>query len=126
MDETEIRSFFARYGSVKEVKIITDRTGVSKGWVKHMFNINYNKYLNYIACIEFQKRKIENGFSHLHKRNLLLCNFHVEGKFCCQLFYLIICLAFVFKYFLSSFHIRGLVSFIKELFSSYVSQYLKF
>ena len=47
MDETEIRSFFARYGSVKEVKIITDRTGVSKGWVKHMFNINYNKYLNY-------------------------------------------------------------------------------
>jgi RNA recognition motif-containing protein len=33
MDETEIRSFFARYGSVKEVKIITDRTGVSKGYV---------------------------------------------------------------------------------------------
>ncbi|OWK05960.1 DAZL, partial [Cervus elaphus hippelaphus] len=32
MDETEIRSFFARYGSVKEVKIITDRTGVSKGY----------------------------------------------------------------------------------------------
>uniref|UniRef100_A0A8C8VI87 RRM domain-containing protein n=1 Tax=Pelusios castaneus TaxID=367368 RepID=A0A8C8VI87_9SAUR len=27
MDETEIRSFFARYGTVKEVKIITDRTG---------------------------------------------------------------------------------------------------
>ena len=33
MDETEIRSFFTRYGSVKEVKIITDRTGVSKGYV---------------------------------------------------------------------------------------------
>ncbi|EPQ06136.1 Deleted in azoospermia [Myotis brandtii] len=32
MDEAEIRSFFARYGSVKEVKIITDRTGVSKGY----------------------------------------------------------------------------------------------
>ncbi|ELK25309.1 Deleted in azoospermia-like protein [Myotis davidii] len=32
MDESEIRSFFARYGSVKEVKIITDRTGVSKGY----------------------------------------------------------------------------------------------
>ncbi|KAK2090286.1 hypothetical protein P7K49_031542 [Saguinus oedipus] len=33
MDETEIRGFFARYGSVKEVKIITDRTGVSKGHI---------------------------------------------------------------------------------------------
>ncbi|KAJ1102143.1 hypothetical protein NDU88_007197 [Pleurodeles waltl] len=31
MDEIEIRDFFARFGAVKEVKIITDRTGVSKG-----------------------------------------------------------------------------------------------
>lgn len=34
MNEAEIRSFFERYGAVKEVKIITDRTGVSKGWVE--------------------------------------------------------------------------------------------
>ncbi|ETE62829.1 Deleted in azoospermia-like protein, partial [Ophiophagus hannah] len=33
MDETEIRTFFTRYGTVKEVKIITDRTGVSKGTI---------------------------------------------------------------------------------------------
>ncbi|TKC46432.1 hypothetical protein EI555_015618, partial [Monodon monoceros] len=32
MDETEIKNFFAKYGSVKEVKIITDRSGVSKGY----------------------------------------------------------------------------------------------
>ncbi|MEE6516292.1 hypothetical protein FKM82_025624 [Ascaphus truei] len=32
MDEIEIRDFFARFGTVKEVKIITDRTGVSKGY----------------------------------------------------------------------------------------------
>nr|UHX60106.1 DAZL isoform III [Cynops cyanurus] len=32
MDEIEIRDFFARFGAVKEVKIITDRTGVSKGY----------------------------------------------------------------------------------------------
>uniref|UniRef100_A0A8B9G0H1 Deleted in azoospermia-like protein n=1 Tax=Amazona collaria TaxID=241587 RepID=A0A8B9G0H1_9PSIT len=31
MNEAEIRSFFERYGAVKEVKIITDRSGVSKG-----------------------------------------------------------------------------------------------
>uniref|UniRef100_A0A8C5S6H5 RRM domain-containing protein n=1 Tax=Laticauda laticaudata TaxID=8630 RepID=A0A8C5S6H5_LATLA len=28
MDETEIRTFFTQYGTVKEVKIITDRTGM--------------------------------------------------------------------------------------------------
>lgn len=33
MDEIEIRSFFVRYGLVKEVKIIIDRIGVSKGYV---------------------------------------------------------------------------------------------
>lgn len=33
VDENEIREFFAKYGSVKEVKIITYRGGICKGWV---------------------------------------------------------------------------------------------
>uniref|UniRef100_A0A452IAE0 RRM domain-containing protein n=1 Tax=Gopherus agassizii TaxID=38772 RepID=A0A452IAE0_9SAUR len=36
MDETEIRSFFARYGTVKEVKIITDRTGAYHVQPRHL------------------------------------------------------------------------------------------
>lgn len=31
VDENEIREFFAKYGSVKEVKIITYRGGICKG-----------------------------------------------------------------------------------------------
>lgn len=32
MDEIKIKSFFAKYGSLKEVKVITDQTGISKGY----------------------------------------------------------------------------------------------
>lgn len=32
VDENEMRDFFARYGAVKEVKIITYRGGICKGW----------------------------------------------------------------------------------------------
>uniref|UniRef100_A0A8C4Y0Z0 Deleted in azoospermia-like n=1 Tax=Gopherus evgoodei TaxID=1825980 RepID=A0A8C4Y0Z0_9SAUR len=42
MDETEIRSFFARYGTVKEVKIITDRTGLS---CTTFLNLNFKKFM---------------------------------------------------------------------------------
>lgn len=35
MNEAEIRSVFEQYGTVKEVKVITDRTGVSKGCVEY-------------------------------------------------------------------------------------------
>ncbi|EMP41966.1 Deleted in azoospermia-like protein [Chelonia mydas] len=49
MDETEIRSFFARYGTVKEVKIITDRTGVSKGYgfVSFLDNVDVQKIVEF-------------------------------------------------------------------------------
>lgn len=33
VDESEMRELFGRYGSVKEVKIITYRGGICKGWV---------------------------------------------------------------------------------------------
>lgn len=38
VDENEMRDFFARYGSVKEVKIITYRGGICKGWVLLCWN----------------------------------------------------------------------------------------
>lgn len=44
-DETIIRSFFARYGSVKEVTIITHRTGMSKvyGFVSYYNDVDVQK-----------------------------------------------------------------------------------
>ncbi|POI26522.1 hypothetical protein CIB84_009728 [Bambusicola thoracicus] len=45
MNEAEIRSYFEQYGTVKEVKIITDRTGVSKGYgfVSFLDNVDVQK-----------------------------------------------------------------------------------
>uniref|UniRef100_A0A7N6FJT5 RRM domain-containing protein n=1 Tax=Anabas testudineus TaxID=64144 RepID=A0A7N6FJT5_ANATE len=42
VDENEMRDFFARYGSVKEVKIITYRGGICKGYGFVYFNDDVN------------------------------------------------------------------------------------
>uniref|UniRef100_A0A8C4W579 Deleted in azoospermia-like n=1 Tax=Gopherus evgoodei TaxID=1825980 RepID=A0A8C4W579_9SAUR len=62
MDETEIRSFFARYGTVKEVKIITDRTGVSKGYgfVSFLDNVDVQKIVE-VSAYHVQPRHL--GFN---------------------------------------------------------------
>uniref|UniRef100_A0A8C6YIR8 Deleted in azoospermia like n=1 Tax=Nothoprocta perdicaria TaxID=30464 RepID=A0A8C6YIR8_NOTPE len=66
MNETEIRSFFARYGTVKEVKIITDRTGVSKGYgfVSFLDNVDVQK----IVEVSYLSRKLS---SYMHPRPLV-------------------------------------------------------
>ncbi|OBS63824.1 hypothetical protein A6R68_07637, partial [Neotoma lepida] len=75
MDETEIRSFFARYGSVKEVKIITDRTGVSKGYgfVSFYNDVDVQK----IVEINFHGKKLKLGPA-IRKQNL--CTYHVQPR----------------------------------------------
>ncbi|XP_070945506.1 deleted in azoospermia protein 1 isoform X1 [Macaca nemestrina] len=61
MDETEIRSYFGRYGSVKEVKIITDRTGVSKGYgfVSFFNDVDIQKIIE--SQIHFHGKKLKLG-----------------------------------------------------------------
>ncbi|KAB0356855.1 hypothetical protein FD755_014219 [Muntiacus reevesi] len=77
MDETEIRSFFARYGSVKEVKIITDRTGVSKGYgfVSFYNDVDVQKIVE--SQINFHGKKLKLGPA-IRKQNL--CAYHMQPR----------------------------------------------
>ncbi|XP_069716793.1 protein boule-like [Phaenicophaeus curvirostris] len=77
-DENELRDFFAQYGSVKDVKIVSDRTGVSKGYgfitfethedaqkiLQESKKLNYkNKKLNIAPAV--RKQRIRNSRSSL-------------------------------------------------------------
>ncbi|KAI4591274.1 hypothetical protein MJG53_020283, partial [Ovis ammon polii x Ovis aries] len=86
MDETEIRSFFARYGSVKEVKIITDRTGVSKGELGYFIKVLEVKtwtlilvliWFYFQSQINFHGKKLKLGPA-IRKQNL--CAYHVQPR----------------------------------------------
>ncbi|KAB0401574.1 hypothetical protein E2I00_020181 [Balaenoptera physalus] len=77
MDETEIRSFFARYGSVKEVKIITDRTGVSKGYgfVSFYNDVDVQKIVE--SQINLHGKRLKLGPAI---RKQTLCAYHVQPR----------------------------------------------
>ncbi|XP_075443011.1 deleted in azoospermia-like isoform X2 [Ascaphus truei] len=70
MDEIEIRDFFARFGSVKEVKIITDRTGVSKGYgfVSFYDDVDVQKIVE--SQINFHGKKLKLGPAIRKQQNL--------------------------------------------------------
>ncbi|XP_051466186.1 deleted in azoospermia-like [Apus apus] len=70
MNEVEIRSFFERYGTVKEVKIITDRTGVSKGYgfVSFLDNVDVQKIVE--SQINFHGKKLKLGPAIRKQQNL--------------------------------------------------------
>ncbi|XP_030782179.1 deleted in azoospermia protein 4-like [Rhinopithecus roxellana] len=77
MDETEIKSFFGRYGSVKEVKIITDRTGVSKGYgfVSFFNDVDVQKIVE--SQVHIQGKKLKLGPA-IRKQNLRA--YHVQPR----------------------------------------------
>ncbi|NWW85504.1 DAZL protein, partial [Rhynochetos jubatus] len=70
MNEAEIRSFFERYGAVKEVKIITDRTGVSKGYgfISFLDNVDVQKIVE--SQINFHGKKLKLGPAIRKQQNL--------------------------------------------------------
>ncbi|PKK31999.1 deleted in azoospermia-like [Columba livia] len=70
MNEAEIRSFFERYGTVKEVKIITDRTGVSKGYgfVSFLDNVDVQKIVE--SQINFHGKRLKLGPAIRKQQNL--------------------------------------------------------
>ncbi|XP_054329470.1 deleted in azoospermia protein 1-like [Pongo pygmaeus] len=72
-DETEIRSCFGRYGSVKEVKIITNRSGVSKGY----------GFVSFVDDVDVQK--IVESQIHLQGKKLKLGPAIRKQKFCARL-----------------------------------------
>ncbi|XP_054329465.2 deleted in azoospermia protein 1-like [Pongo pygmaeus] len=71
-DETEIRSCFGRYGSVKEVKIITNRSGVSKGY----------GFVSFVDDVDVQK--IVESQIHLQGKKLKLGPAIRKQKFCAR------------------------------------------
>ncbi|KAI2601672.1 hypothetical protein G5576_117530 [Homo sapiens] len=77
MDETEIGSCFGRYGSVKEVKIITNRTGVSKGYgfVSFVNDVDVQKIVG--SQIHFHGKKLKLGPAI---RKQKLCARHVQPR----------------------------------------------
>ncbi|NXC66002.1 DAZL protein, partial [Anhinga anhinga] len=70
MNEAEIRSYFERYGTVKEVKIITDRTGVSKGYgfVSFLDNVDVQKIVE--SQINFHGKRLKLGPAIRKQQNL--------------------------------------------------------
>ncbi|NXU09208.1 DAZL protein, partial [Pardalotus punctatus] len=73
MNEAEIRSVFEQYGTVKEVKVITDRTGVSKGYgfVSFLETVDVQKIVE--SQINFHGKKLKLGPAIRKQQNLNSC-----------------------------------------------------
>ncbi|XP_074469992.1 deleted in azoospermia-like isoform X2 [Sebastes fasciatus] len=69
VDENEIRDFFARYGPVKEVKIITYRGGICKGYGFVYFNEDVNIQSIIEQQISFKGRKLKLGPAIMKERS---------------------------------------------------------
>ncbi|NWV32681.1 DAZL protein, partial [Grantiella picta] len=73
MNEAEIRSVFEQYGTVKEVKVITDRTGVSKGYGFVSFHENVDVQKIVESQINFHGKKLKLGPAIRKQQNLNSC-----------------------------------------------------
>ncbi|NXB97893.1 DAZL protein, partial [Orthonyx spaldingii] len=73
MNEAEIRNVFEQYGTVKEVKVITDRTGVSKGYgfVSFLDNVDVQKIVE--SQINFHGKKLKLGPAIRKQQNSNSC-----------------------------------------------------
>ncbi|XP_031179074.1 deleted in azoospermia-like isoform X1 [Sander lucioperca] len=69
VDENEMRDFFARYGPVKEVKIITYRGGICKGYGFVYFNEEVNIQSIIEQQISFKGRKLKLGPAIMKERS---------------------------------------------------------
>lgn len=69
VDENEMRDFFARYGAVKEVKIITYRGGICKGYGFVYFSEEVNIQTIVEQQISFKGRKLKLGPAIMKERS---------------------------------------------------------
>ncbi|KAK1172988.1 deleted in azoospermia-like [Acipenser oxyrinchus oxyrinchus] len=73
VDESEIGDFFARYGAVKEVKIITYRGGICKGYGFVSFEEDVDIQTIVEQQVSFKGRKLKLGPAIMKERSL--CKF---------------------------------------------------
>ncbi|XP_068566692.1 deleted in azoospermia-like isoform X3 [Cebidichthys violaceus] len=69
VDENEMRDYFARYGAVKEVKIITYRGGICKGYGFVYFDEDVNIQSIIEQQISFKGRKLKLGPAIMKERS---------------------------------------------------------
>ncbi|XP_076610674.1 deleted in azoospermia-like [Chaetodon auriga] len=69
VNENEMRDFFTRYGAVKEVKIITYRGGICKGYGFVYFNEDVNIQSIIEQQISFKGRKLKLGPAIMKERS---------------------------------------------------------
>ncbi|XP_073532676.1 deleted in azoospermia-like [Phyllobates terribilis] len=82
MDEIEIKEYFSRFGVVKEVKIITDRSGVSKGYgfVSYYDDVDVQKIIDSQICFHGKKLKLgpairkQNVCTYIEPRPVVISN----------------------------------------------------
>ncbi|XP_043922700.1 deleted in azoospermia-like [Protopterus annectens] len=76
--ECEIKDFFARYGAVKEVKLIMDRNGISKGYgfVSFQDEVDVQKIVESQIC--FRGKRLKLGPAIRKQQNL--CTSHVQHR----------------------------------------------
>uniref|UniRef100_A0A665WGR8 RRM domain-containing protein n=1 Tax=Echeneis naucrates TaxID=173247 RepID=A0A665WGR8_ECHNA len=69
VNENEMRDFFSRFGAVKEVKIITYRGGICKGYGFVYFSEEVNIHSIIEQQISFKGRKLKLGPAIMKERN---------------------------------------------------------
>ncbi|XP_066570703.1 deleted in azoospermia-like [Amia ocellicauda] len=79
VDENEIRDFFARYGAVKEVKIITYRGGICKGYGFVSFEDDVDIQTIVEQQISFKGRRLKLGPAIMKERSSRSVQGHVGG-----------------------------------------------
>nr|XP_020469864.1 deleted in azoospermia-like isoform X2 [Monopterus albus] len=79
VDEKEMRDFFARYGAVKEVKIITYRGGICKGYGFVYFSEDVNIQSIIEQQISFKGRKLKLGPAIMKERSSRYMPSHLVG-----------------------------------------------
>ncbi|XP_063042106.1 deleted in azoospermia-like isoform X2 [Engraulis encrasicolus] len=79
VDENEIKDFFARYGPIKEVKIITYRGGICKGYGFVYFNEDVDIQTIVDQQISFKGRKLKLGPAIMKERSSRSMQSHLVG-----------------------------------------------
>uniref|UniRef100_A0A8C6WLX6 Deleted in azoospermia-like n=1 Tax=Neogobius melanostomus TaxID=47308 RepID=A0A8C6WLX6_9GOBI len=79
VDENEMRDFFERFGAVKEVKIITYRGGICKGYGFVYFNEEVNIHAIIEQQISFKGRKLKLGPAIMKERSARSLPPHMFG-----------------------------------------------